>query len=341
MKKSLLALAAIGLFAGAAQAQSTVTLWGIVDLSLQQIKNGKVSEKRMGTDGINSSRLGFRGVEDLGGGMRAAFHLEAGMANDVGAVGGSNGIATVMFNRRSTVSLLGGFGEVRLGRDYNPSFWNTTIFDPFGTNGIGSSLNVASTLGSGAATLVRSNNSIGYFLPGGLGGLYGQVQVSPAEGVTGQGYRGFRVGYGAGPVDVAFGYGATKTATADKFVLTDLGGSFDLGVAKLQAQWISAKFGARKQVNYLLGAVVPMGQAELHATYVKANQSGAGTDANDASQIALGGVYNLSKRSALYATYSRISNKGTQSFAVGPTSSVSGLAGNSSSGIEFGVRHSF
>src|SRR5258706_15377894 len=136
MKKSLLALAVLGAFAGVASAQSNVTLFGIVDLSAKSVKNGSNDALRtMATDGINSSRLGFRGVEDLGGGMSAGFWLEAGLAADAGNLGGSNGLAAPTngsantFNRRSTVSLMGGFGELRLGRDYTPAFCDTTGFD--------------------------------------------------------------------------------------------------------------------------------------------------------------------------------------------------------------------
>src|SRR5436309_15281019 len=117
MKKSLLALAVLGAFAGAASAQSSVTLFGIVDVNARYGKTGDVKVKSLGTDGINSSRLGFRGVEDLGGGLKAGFHLEGALSPDDGTAGGFN------FRRRSTVSLLGNFGEVRLGRDYTPSFW--------------------------------------------------------------------------------------------------------------------------------------------------------------------------------------------------------------------------
>ncbi len=188
MKKSLLALAVLGAFAGVASAQSSVTIFGVVDLSLSSVKNdgpGNGTRKSMNSNALNSNRLGFRGVEDLGGGLRAGFHLEGGMANDTGNPAGQT------WQRRSTVSLMGGFGEVRLGRDYTPSFWNTTVFDPFGTNGVGSSLNIsraANASVNGAvpvATYVRSNNSVGYFLPA-LGGLYGQVMVAPGEGAARQ-----------------------------------------------------------------------------------------------------------------------------------------------------------
>jgi len=82
MKKSLLALAVLGAFAGAASAQSSVTLWGVVDLSLNDVKNGTAHTQTMQSNQLNSNRLGFRGIEDLGGGLKAGFWLEAGMANE-------------------------------------------------------------------------------------------------------------------------------------------------------------------------------------------------------------------------------------------------------------------
>jgi len=379
MKRSLLALAVLGAFAGAASAQSSVTLFGVLDVNAQGIKNNATTQ-RLSTDGIASSRLGFRGVEDLGGGLRASFHLEAALAPDTGTAGGNNQLvngagSSALFNRRATVSLLGGFGEVRLGRDYDPTFWNLTNFDPFGTNGVGSSLNMVSTLGSGVGTLVRANNSIGYFLPGNLGGLYGQAMVAAGEGAerntvtgsisqtgtagttttigAGNKYYGGRVGYAAGPFDVAVAYGTTESFTGDKYKLGNVGASWDFGIAKIMAQYINAKYNAtstlsgalgdRKQVNYLLGAVVPVGAGEFHASYDRANQSGAGTNSNDANLMALGYVYNLSKRTALYGNIARIDNKGVQAFSVNGSITGTNLltGGRDSTGYEVGVRHSF
>src|SRR3954466_15464328 len=82
MKKSLLALAVLGAFAGAASAQSSVTLFGVVDLSANQIKNGGASTQTLQSNQLNSNRLGFRGIEDLGGGLKAGFWLEAAMSNE-------------------------------------------------------------------------------------------------------------------------------------------------------------------------------------------------------------------------------------------------------------------
>src|ERR1019366_6140183 len=133
MKKSLLALAVLGAFAGAASAQSSVTLFGVVDESVNHIKNGDTTTTTMQSNMLNSNRLGFRGIEDLGGGLKAGFWLEAGMANESGVLGGSNSLGGTaygstgangasVFNRRSTVSLISDkLGEVRVGRDYDPS----------------------------------------------------------------------------------------------------------------------------------------------------------------------------------------------------------------------------
>ena len=105
MKKSLLALAVLGTFAGGALAQaSSVTLFGIIDLNGRSIKNGSTTQKQQVSNSLNSNRLGFRGVEALGRGLSAGFWLEAPMSNDDGNAGG------LTFGRRSTVSLMGGFG---------------------------------------------------------------------------------------------------------------------------------------------------------------------------------------------------------------------------------------
>ena len=173
----------------------------------------------MGTDGMASSRLGFRGVEDLGGGLKASFWLEMGIAPDTGRNAwqlGQRSTANdgnqLFFNRRSTVSLTNQWGELRLGRDYTATFWNWTVFDPFGTNGVGAATNLAlarnlqvALAGTTYGTLVRANNMVAYILPAGQfgPGLYGQVQMAAGENAHGNKYYGGRIGYAAGPFDVA------------------------------------------------------------------------------------------------------------------------------------------
>ncbi|CAN5917786.1 porin [soil metagenome] len=287
MKKSLVALAALAV-AGVASAQSSVTLFGVVDASVSHYSSKaelanpfavapfvapvgiKQSQTVLGNSGYNSSRIGFRGTEDLGGGLAASFWLEASMSNDDGAKSISN------FNRRSTVSLSGGFGEVRLGRDYTATFWNDTVFDPFGTNGVGSSAIFGTNIrlsglrgpgaaagGAGSDNYVRTSNSIGYFLPPNLGGFYGQLQYALPETVKNSGleqsqkgrYVGGRFGYANGPLDVAVAYGQS-TAVDTPSVVTGLvignsaerkintlnvGASYDFGPVKLFGELSQAK----------------------------------------------------------------------------------------------------
>jgi len=360
--------------AGAASAQSSVTLFGIVDLNFRNTNNGNgLSRSEMATDGYNSNRLGFRGTEDLGGGMSASFHIEGGMTPDNGTAGG------LTFQRKSVVSLAGGWGEVRLGRDYTPNFYNTSAFDPFGTNGVGSAGNFAfvatrefstfaipATPVSGAVgatggvltmaspNAVRANNMVSYFIPGKLGGFYGQASYAfgeqtgantPAGKLAGtvkgdQNYAGVRVGYANGPINVALGHGVTKYEVGN-WKATNIGGSYDLGMAKLMGFWQRQAFGGAKSTDVLIGALVPVGAGEIRASFMRKDASG-GVD-GDANQFALGYVHNLSKRTALYTTYARIKNKG--SAASGSAYNVGGVAatngGSSNRGYEFGVRHAF
>jgi len=336
MKKSLLALAALTAFAGAASAQSTVTLFGGIDLGIKQIKNN-ATRTVMQQDGIYSSRLGFRTVEDLGGGLRAAVWIEGGMNPDVGTSAGQS------WQRRQTVALLGSFGEIRLGRDYVPDFWNHTVFDPFGTNGAGSSVNAFGTF-NGASTLVRANNSIGYFLPGGLGGLYGQAMYGLGEG-TGDKHMAFRLGFQNGPINVAFANGNTETVAGAEWKRTNVGGSFAMGALTLMAQWNQGKASGgadhgRKQTLWGLGGAYAMGATTVKASYFSSDSSGTGVATRDATQMAFGFVHALSKRTDIYGTYSRVNNDAGASYTAGGGGTAL-TAGRDSSAFEVGVKATF
>ncbi len=363
MKKSLIALAALASFAGLASAQSSVTLFGIVDATLAYGRGNVSNKTQLTNSGYNSSRLGFRGTEDLGGGMSASFWLEAGVNNDNGtgaatntnnqttggAVAGIGGGQGLTFNRRSTVSLAGGWGEVRLGRDYNPQFWNLTVFDPFGTNGVGTSQVLNSNAAITGVIAVRSSNSIGYFLPGNLGGFYGQVQYYMGENnKTGAATErdgngaGFRVGFANGPFNVALAAASTKyaqTATTGDVKTVNIGGQYDFGVAKLIAEFSRDRRESLVTLTGkggLIGVLVPVGAGEIRAALSQYKFDSLGTP--KARKLALGYVHNLSKRTALYATFARVKNDGGSTQAL--NGAVTG-ANASSSGYDFGIRHSF
>ncbi|MDQ2780903.1 MAG: porin [Pseudomonadota bacterium] len=344
MKKSLLALAALTAFAGAASAQSSVTLFGIVDLALRNQDNGAGSQQSLASAGINTSRLGFRGVEDLGGGLRAGFWLEGQLNPDNGTAQGQT------WQRRSTVSLIGGFGEIRLGRDYKPTFWNTTTFDPFGTNGVGSENNVLPTLGNAPYyNLVRADNTVGYFLPS-LGGVYGQLQVAAGEGST-QKYYGGRIGYAAGPVNVAASYGrnAKNSGSAanrplDDYDVWNVGGSFNAGFATFALLYNKHEYGNYDLKSYMAAATVPFGASSLKFSYNHSNIGVGAVNAiqnRTAKQYAIGYQYDLSKRTAVYATYAQLKNDTGLRLTTSTDAPISANSGFNSKGYEFGMRHSF
>ena len=364
MKKSVPALAALGVFAGAAAAQSSVTMFGIIDVNVSTISNDERTYS-VGTDGMIGSRLGFRGVEDLGGGLKASFWLEMGIAPDTGGnapIWGNstaNNANRLFFNRRSTVSLSNQWGEVRLGRDYTPTFYSWNIFDPFATVGVGASTNLAlggdlqrGLAGTTYGTLVRANNMVSYFLPGGgFGpGLYGQVSVAAGENSPGNKYWGGRIGYAAGPFDVALAYGKTEDLLPGSDIDLDawnIGGSWNFGFMKLSGFFsdmsaegsIGAINGKAGRQNWYVAVVAPFGQWNVKASYGGTNGKDL-LDNDDASQWALGVDYNLSKRTAIYATWGAINNDGQSRFIV--YSQSSGLTpGHNSTGGQIGVRHFF
>ena len=366
MKKSLLALAVLGAFAGVASAQSSVTLYGTVDLNGRYVKNeGSTRRWSLSQDGINASQLGFKGTEDLGGGLKAGFLLLAGVNADTGSTNAQ------FFNRRATVSLLGSFGEVRLGRDYTPSYWNNTIFDAFGTNGLGDSSSIKQLQ---ASTYIRSNNAVQYFLPSNLGGFYGQFMAAAGEAAAAGRYLGGRVGFAAGPFDVAVAYSQDRINNGGAGVLQfagvnngtvqntlvggeqyktfNVGGAYDFGFFKLLGYYNQEKIYGFKDKYGSISGIVPIGQGEIHAGVDYSKLTG-GPESNTVKKAALGYVYNLSKRTAVYSTAAYVDNDDRSRVSlgtVGASTVGSGSSGSAtaapnfngnSKGIEFGVRHFF
>ncbi|TBR77039.1 MAG: porin [Burkholderiaceae bacterium] len=364
VKKNLIALAALA-FVGAAYAQtsgSSVTLWGVVDADVSHYSMGGQSRTMMSSSGNSGDQLGFRGTEGLGGGMSANFWLEGQFTPQNGNAGG------LTFNRRSTVSLAGNFGEVRLGRDYSPSFVNHWLFDPFHDSGPGAGTNITlggpglTAGGANALTAVRANNSIQYlwgFRPNGLAivgsGVYAQLMYAFAGNTssqpsTGQ-YTGGRIGYAAGPFNVALSYAQSHGPNANPALYTtfkesNLGGSYDFGVATVMAHYgvNNSDAAGTRYTHWGLGATINAGPGYIPVSYNRIKQNNATSDGAD--QWALGYVYNLSKRTALYAAVSHISNKnnGTYSFNGsngGGNPGLTATPGSSGTGYDVGVRTNF
>jgi len=344
MKKSLIALAVLAA-SGAAMAQSSVTVFGVVDAAYAMGKGSTSNKTTLKNSGYNSSRLGFRGVEDLGGGMKATFWLEAGVNNDDGSGSASNsnnqsvtsltsaGTQGLTFNRRSTVSLEGALGEVRLGRDYTPQFWSETAFDPFGTNGVGTNIAYA----KGGTTGVRASNSIGWLSPS-VGGFKAWIQSYMGENASTAAKAGngnaYRLTFDQGALSLAYAGSKTTTGAGTTNDTSNIAGAYDLGVAKLMAQSNLTKVtGAADIKGRVIGALVPMAGGTFRVSQSQTDKAGVVS-----KQTALGFVQPLSKRTDLYATYARVANSGGATAALNGSTTA---ANQSSTGYDFGVKHSF
>ncbi len=357
-------------------AQSSVTIFGIIDAGVARTSaTGAGHSTGLANGGNSSPRLGFRGTEDLGGGLAASFWLEGQLSNDVG--NGSTQTTGLDFQRRSTVSLSGNFGELRLGRDFTATYLNYNQFDTWGQRGLGQVETTGPTR-AGVASYIRVSNSVGYFLPATLGGFYGSAQYAFAEQQSNKAvvlnaagiatsaanattdktnaYYGARIGYASGPVDVSGSYGVFQDAVrtvgtsfyAADYKIANIGASYDFGPVKPRLLYQTEKMGGRGAIGdfrfdtLAIGATAPIGAGLLRAQVAHYSQSGT---ANDFNKLSLGYVYNLSKRTVLYADVARLRNKGAGTVAVTSLSSSinapAPVPGGSSTGYIVGVRHSF
>ena len=351
MKKSLIALAVLAA-SGAAMAQSSVTLFGIVDTGLGYVSNatGNDSSKYgVGTSGNATSRLGLRGTEDLGGGLKAGFWLEGEIFGDTGNAKGFD------FKRESTVRLSGNFGEVRLGRETTPTFRAGLKYDLFGATGIGQFMGYKDWAGTGLAdgNTIRKDNMLSYSSPN-FSGFTGNISYAFDEkanqatfgGNAGR-YVGGNVGYDNGPLSVTAAYGTLSYGNVGDRDEMSIGASYNFGVAKVVglAQQVKYKPNGGSNAkfnNYLIGVSAPVGGVgEVKAQYAYYDQKGFDTKAQ---QISLGYVHNLSKRTALYGTVAYMKNNsdsglGLQAKGVND-GSISAL-GKNQTGVQVGIRHAF
>ena len=358
---TLAALATVAGMSGAVQAQSTVSVTGTIDLGARHTRNSVGALKSLSSGNSSTSVLMFRGSEDMGGGLLASFWLESSIFADTGTVGSLTLTPTgQFFDRRSTVSLQNQWGELRLGRDWNPVFLGYVYSDPFFAVGVGStanflnaSVNTVYTRAFGNAafptTISRVNNAVEYHLPANLGGVNGQLMLGAGEGNNGNGgfkYSGGRLGYRDGGVDVsAYASSTHIDAQAADLKQAGLAGSYKTGALRVSASYTQTTFLSSKQNHYLLGATYTVGAGNIKLSYNNMDQQGTGSTgasiaANDARQFGLGYEHYLSKRTVLYGNAGRLNNSGAAKFAIpGGPAGVAG--GSSSTGYELGMRHSF
>ncbi|MNK51565.1 Outer membrane porin protein 32 precursor [compost metagenome] len=350
MKKSLLALAVMGAFAGAAYAQSSVTVYGIVDLGFDSTSNGADSNGR--TNGIKSggqsaSRIGFKGTEDLGNGLKALFQLEATIQADDGAAfqAATNGSNNGGFNRFATVGLQSAtFGTVLLGRQTSVIKDAYDQIDPFGDGGTVAAISTVFFNGTLSGDNGRISNSAKYqsnsFGGFKFGAAYGFGETAGDTGANSN--YGLGVGYANGPLNVQFAYHnqdrSTGLVQTGENKLAFLGGTYDFGVVKLHGAYADTKLEAPigtevKYRNYMLGVSAPVGPGTIFASYT-ANDNRTTNNA-DTQKYAISYSYDLSKRTNLYTGYSKTSNDD------GARLGSAAALGKDPSTFNVGIRHKF
>ncbi|MFN4115394.1 MAG: porin [Inhella sp.] len=289
MKK--LNLSAIALVAAAvaapAFAQSSVTLYGRLNTSIENQKFDGQSRKWVVAN--NASRLGFKGVEDIGGGLKASFNLEHGLSSDNGAAAGT------FWGREAWVQLSGDFGAVRLGNFTPESYFATADYISMHNHDTGTSSDALYGFDT-----YRSSNKVGYFTPS-FGGLSGSLSVSAGEGAAGQKrLYDLAVNYVSGPLHLGFGYADhdQKSQWAARALV-------EMGAVTLGGYVQRDDVGPATRTVYRLAAMYTLGASEFHVNYGRSGQAKAGNTVyvDKGAQWTLGYNYNLSKRTRVYVHY--------------------------------------
>lgn len=360
MKKTAIALASLAFAAGAAHAQTNVTIYGIMDAGLLHERGGAAGSVTKVGSGIGSaSRIGFRGTEDLGNGMQAVFTLENGTKIDTGEVDA----AGTLFNRQAWVGLKTRAGMISLGRQYTP--WHQALAqvgDPFTTGYAGGSKNVFPDFG----TNVRTSNTVMYTSPT-VSGFTGDVAYAFGEqaGSTVPGRNmGASVGYVNGPLNVRLAYNhknsdvaaapgvapvvrgnaSNKLLAANydfKILKAYLAVSVDKGFNAAPLGNSNNPYGFRRPTastdgnEVLLGVVAPVGPGNIVATLMRKDDQTSFDQ--DARSWGIGYLYLLSKRSTIYTVYGHTVNKNGAGYTVANNTD----AGTGDRAFNLGIRHTF
>jgi predicted porin len=308
MKHTLIAVAAAtaALVAGTAQAQSSVQIYGRLNVTLERQDNNGAKTYQMVN---NASRLGFKGTEDLGGGLKAGFILEHGFNVDNGAASQSR-----FWARQSEVNLSGGWGMLRLGNFTSEAYFATADYISMHNHDTGPSSDAL------YAYLGNDTNKVAYRTPEFVKGMTIEAAVSAGENVT---KRAYELAWNWNAGSLQFGAGYQRQDKANQLAGRVL---WEIGPVVLggMIQRDSDVYGAGNRTNYRVSAAYNIGALELHANLGKAGDYSKTKD-SDASQSTLGVNYNLSKRTKVYGYYTKIS----------------GYASDFSSLAAFGVRHNF
>jgi predicted porin len=349
MKKSLIALAVAGVVSAPAfAATSNVDVYGIMNIAVQDADNvaAATGVKSDGTPTVlsNTSRIGFKGSEDLGGGLKALWQIETGLdgnGTDVGT-GGANG------TRNTFVGLAGDFGTMVMGRHDTPYKLGTSSLDIFGDTIADYNLGRA----DGVELLMNAHdarvaNALAYISPTWSGFHFAAAVVManeaalPKDNIDAISLTGVYVN---GPLFGSLSYQNVKdvVAAGDDSKAVKLGLGYTMGDAKVGFIYekVSADTTAKDRKTYLINGAYNMGPVALKAQYGKVSDSrfAAGTDQ---SMWALGADYGLSKRTTAYFVYASADSDVTMGALVLPGATLGATNSSGTSGWNLGVKHSF
>ena len=362
MHQKIIALAMTGLASGAVFAQSNVTVYGLLDAGYNEVRtDGAGTLRSIDSSQTAGSRLGFKGTEELGNGLKAHFVLEYALANDINSTIGSASKWSATATRQSYVGLGSDYGTVTLGRLQTAAFNWACSYSPL-TGGIfGTDLRLGARTYSDCGNAGRADNAIGYVSPNLAGFTVAGNHVRRTEGdavdvaddyanILGVTYQnaGLQVGVIYNLISRNKVAGST-TRTSDSDIREyGIGASYDFKVVKLFASYANNKVdGAQAESKYQIGATVPVFEkGVVLASYAANSMIGDETDTNI---WAVAYNHNLSRRSTLYVGYSLLSNESKANRGMGPPANPSigqqayplpPLGGNASI-IGLGIRHSF
>lgn len=285
MKKSLFITAVATLAAGSAFAQSSTEIYGRINLSVEKQKLNGDSNTGM-VD--NSSRIGFRGTEDLGGGLKAGFVIEHGFNADTGAAAGA------MWGRESTVSLSGSLGTLRLGNmPASEGYFATADYVSMHNHDTGSSADALYGFVAIAGTL---NSAVAYTSPT-FSGLRFDLQYGLKENAKPDAPLSIAVNYDAGPMHLGLGY-----EEYDGQKSTALRGLYEMGAFTVGGYYERGS-GDVSYNNFRVAGMYTMGASEFHLNLGKRSGSNGLADGD---QFTVGYNYNLSKRTRVYAFYTSL-----------------------------------
>ena len=304
MQRSLIIAAALASVGAGALAQSTVTLYGRLNVSVERQKIGTITDNKMQN---NSSRWGLKGSEDLGGGLKAGFQLESGFSPATGVVSGP------FWSRQSEVNLSGGFGTVRLGNFTSEAYYATADYVSMHNHDTGTSSDAF------YAYVGRNGNKVAYRAPA-FGGVTFEGSVTAAEANPNRTFD-LAANYQAGPLHLGAGY--EKNGNAKEFAVRALYemGAFTVG-GYVQRDTDGFGTGLGNRTTFRLAGMYAMGSTEFHANFGHAGDYSRRAGDQAANQYTLGINQNLSKRTKVYGFYTKIADKGTvygdfSSFAIG------------------------